>query len=52
MAPYRSAAPYYDGAYYDEGYSEGGYYDAYSYAPPPPPRRCYRRPRVGLYFGF
>lgn len=56
----RYAAPYYSGRYgysydYDYGYGapyyDDGYYGGYSYAPPPPPR-CHRRPRVGLYFGF
>lgn len=54
------AAPYYRGSYgysyggygYGAPYYDSGYYGGYSYAPPPPPPRCYRRPRVSVTLGF
>ena len=56
--PYYRSPRYYapPPAYYGYGYGGYGYggYDAYGYGyyPPPPPRYCPPRPRVGFWFGF
>jgi uncharacterized membrane protein len=49
---YRSHRYYYAPApYYGYGYGAYGY-GGYGHYPPPPPRYCPPRPRVGFWFGF
>jgi hypothetical protein len=53
---YAPPTPYYGyGGYGYGGDAYGGYgygYGSYGYYPPPPPRYCPPRPRVGFWFGF
>lgn len=46
-APRYYAVPSYGYGYYGSGYDDYGYYP-----PPPPPRYCRPRPRMGIYFRF
>jgi hypothetical protein len=52
---YAPPPPYYGygyGGYGGYGYDGGYGYGGYGYYPPPPPRYCPPRPRVGVWFGF
>jgi hypothetical protein len=55
---YYAPPAYYGYGYAPYGYGYGGYgyggygYGGYGYYPPPPPRYCPPRPRVGIWFGF